>query len=215
MSGLAVADGGSHSGHIDVGPPRSREVSAMTTRPFQQVDVFTAVPFKGNPVAVVLDAAAGWSRGSRCRPSRAGPISSETTFVCPCVGSGSGRLSAAHLHAARVSCPSPGNPTIGSAHAVLRHGLRAEAAGAAGPGMRQGARGDPRRGRAAVSCAARARSSPRRHRRSGRGGPPSALGVPAGDVLSRAAVVDAARCGSPSSSATPRRSPSSPRTCAR
>ena len=27
----------------------------MTTRPFQQVDVFTAVPFKGNPVAVILD----------------------------------------------------------------------------------------------------------------------------------------------------------------
>ena len=26
----------------------------MTTRPFQQVDVFTAVPFKGNPVAVIL-----------------------------------------------------------------------------------------------------------------------------------------------------------------
>ena len=28
----------------------------MTSLAFQQVDVFTAVPFKGNPVAVVLDA---------------------------------------------------------------------------------------------------------------------------------------------------------------
>ena len=27
----------------------------MKTLAFQQVDVFTAVPFKGNPVAVVLD----------------------------------------------------------------------------------------------------------------------------------------------------------------
>ena len=27
----------------------------MTNLPFRQVDVFTAVPFKGNPVAVVLD----------------------------------------------------------------------------------------------------------------------------------------------------------------
>ena len=27
----------------------------MKTRPFQQVDVFTAVPYRGNPLAVVLD----------------------------------------------------------------------------------------------------------------------------------------------------------------
>ena len=27
----------------------------MRTRAFRQVDVFTAVPYKGNPVAVVLD----------------------------------------------------------------------------------------------------------------------------------------------------------------
>ncbi len=27
----------------------------MPALPFQQVDVFTAVPFRGNPVAVVLD----------------------------------------------------------------------------------------------------------------------------------------------------------------
>ena len=52
----------------------------MKTLAFQQVDVFTAVPFKGNPVAVVLDgdrvssadmqAIAGWTNLS------------ETTFVC-------------------------------------------------------------------------------------------------------------------------------------
>ena len=46
----------------------------MTTRRFRQVDVFTAVPYAGNPVAVVLDAEgidddllqrfAAWTRAS-------------------------------------------------------------------------------------------------------------------------------------------------------
>jgi PhzF family phenazine biosynthesis protein len=31
------------------------DVTTMKTRPFQQVDVFTAVPYRGNPLAVVLD----------------------------------------------------------------------------------------------------------------------------------------------------------------
>ena len=35
----------------------------MKSLAFQQVDVFTVVPFKGNPVAVVLD-------GTLCRASR-------------------------------------------------------------------------------------------------------------------------------------------------
>ena len=29
---------------------------AMTQRPFQQIDVFTATPYRGNPLAVVLQA---------------------------------------------------------------------------------------------------------------------------------------------------------------
>jgi predicted PhzF superfamily epimerase YddE/YHI9 len=31
-------------------------MSITTTRPFKQVDVFTAIALKGNPVAVILDA---------------------------------------------------------------------------------------------------------------------------------------------------------------
>ena len=38
----------------------------MTSRTFKQVDVFTAEPYHGNPVAVVLDAERiGWGASSR------------------------------------------------------------------------------------------------------------------------------------------------------
>jgi PhzF family phenazine biosynthesis protein len=46
---------------------------------FQQVDVFTAVPFKGNPVAVVLDGDALSS--GQMRSIAAWTNLSETTFV--------------------------------------------------------------------------------------------------------------------------------------
>jgi hypothetical protein len=40
------------------GPPRyqgkGQEETRMKSLAFQQVDVFTAVPFKGNPVAVMI-----------------------------------------------------------------------------------------------------------------------------------------------------------------
>jgi PhzF family phenazine biosynthesis protein len=85
---------------------------------FQQVDVFTAVPFKGNPVAVVLEgdglstaqmqAIAGWTNLS------------ETTFVClPGDPAADYRL---RIFTPRAEIPFAGHPTIGSAHALLRHG---------------------------------------------------------------------------------------------
>src|SRR5439155_25527378 len=52
----------------------------MNMLAFQQVDVFTAVPFKGNPVAVVLD---GDELSSAQMQSIAAWTNlSETTFVC-------------------------------------------------------------------------------------------------------------------------------------
>jgi PhzF family phenazine biosynthesis protein len=92
----------------------------MRTLAFQQVDVFTTVPFKGNPVAVVLDgdhvsteearAIAGWTNLS------------ETTFVCaPTHPDADYRL---RIFTPRSELPFAGHPTIGSAHAVLRHGLK-------------------------------------------------------------------------------------------
>jgi len=52
----------------------------MKTRAFQQVDVFTGVPFKGNPVAVILDGD-GLATAEMQAIARWTNLS-ETTFVC-------------------------------------------------------------------------------------------------------------------------------------
>ena len=92
----------------------------MTSLPFRQVDVFTAVPFMGNPVAVVLD-------GNGLSSARMQAIAnwtnlSETTFVCAPTDPGADyRL---RIFTPRSELPFAGHPTIGSAHAVLAHGLK-------------------------------------------------------------------------------------------
>jgi PhzF family phenazine biosynthesis protein len=92
----------------------------MPTLPFQQVDVFTAVPFRGNPVAVVLDAAplaTEEAQAIACWTNL-----SETTFVCPPTHPDADyRL---RIFTPRRELAFAGHPTIGSAHAVLRHGLK-------------------------------------------------------------------------------------------
>src|SRR5262245_18104550 len=97
----------------------------MSRLAFQQVDVFTAVPFKGNPVAVVLD---GDRVSSAAMQSIAGWTNlSETTFVCaPTDPRADYRL---RIFTPRRELPFAGHPTIGSAHAVLRHGLKPKTAG--------------------------------------------------------------------------------------
>jgi PhzF family phenazine biosynthesis protein len=91
----------------------------MPTRPFKQVDVFTKVPFKGNPVAVVLQAdgmtteqmqqIANWTNLS------------ETTFVVPAT-SAEARYKV-RIFAPGSELPFGGHPTIGTAHALLEAGL--------------------------------------------------------------------------------------------
>ncbi|HEY6966847.1 MAG TPA: PhzF family phenazine biosynthesis protein [Burkholderiales bacterium] len=92
---------------------------------FKQVDVFTRVPFRGNPVAVVLQAdglsademqrIAGWTNLS------------ETTFVLPpSSGAADYRL---RIFTPRAELPFAGHPTIGSAHAVLEAGIAAAKTG--------------------------------------------------------------------------------------
>jgi len=97
----------------------------MNTLAFQQVDVFTAVPFKGNPVAVVLD---GDELSSPQMQSIASWTNlSETTFVCtPTDQRADYRL---RIFTPKRELPFAGHPTIGSAHAVLRHGLKPRASG--------------------------------------------------------------------------------------
>ncbi len=87
-------------------------------RPFQQVDVFTETPHRGNPVAVVLDGT-GLTTGQMQRFTDWTNLS-EATFVLP----------PEHPEAdykLRIFCPGrelpfAGHPTLGSCHAWLQAG---------------------------------------------------------------------------------------------
>lgn len=97
----------------------------VRARMFKQVDVFTAVPYKGNPVAVVLDAQelsdaemqafANWTNLS------------ETTFVLPAGTAGADYR--VRIFTPKAELPFAGHPTIGTAHAVLEAGLAKASAG--------------------------------------------------------------------------------------
>ncbi|NAZ86604.1 PhzF family phenazine biosynthesis protein [Kineococcus indalonis] len=95
-------------------------------RPFAQVDVFSAEPYRGNPVAVVLDGQdlddqdmqrfAAWTNLS------------ETTFVLPARDPGADyRL---RIFTPAGELPFAGHPTLGSAHAWLGAGGTPRAPGA-------------------------------------------------------------------------------------
>lgn len=95
------------------------------SRPFMQVDVFTATALMGNPVAVVLDAVgldvaamqafANWTNLS------------ETTFVLPATDPAADyRL---RIFTPRSELPFAGHPTLGSAHALIAARLATLTAG--------------------------------------------------------------------------------------
>jgi len=91
----------------------------MSERRFKQVDVFTRIPFLGNPVAVVLDAD-GLS-GEQMQHIAGWTNLSETTFVLPPTMAGADyRL---RIFTPRAELPFAGHPTLGSAHAVLEAGI--------------------------------------------------------------------------------------------
>lgn len=90
--------------------------------PFKQVDVFTSVPFKGNPVAVVMEAEgltaeqmlaiANWTNLS------------ETTFVLPVSQAHRGQADyRLRIFTPGGELPFAGHPTIGTAHALLEAGM--------------------------------------------------------------------------------------------
>jgi PhzF family phenazine biosynthesis protein len=100
-------------------------MSKTINRPLRTVDVFTAVPLKGNPVAVVFDAddiddaamqsIARWTNLS------------ETTFVCkPTSPLADYRL---RIFTPAQELPFAGHPTLGSARAILESGLKPKTAG--------------------------------------------------------------------------------------
>lgn len=89
------------------------------TRAFKQVDVFTAVPFKGNPVAVVLDGA-GLSDAEMQAFANWTNLS-ETTFVLPATDPAADYR--VRIFTPKAELPFAGHPTLGTAHAVLEAGL--------------------------------------------------------------------------------------------
>lgn len=91
----------------------------MTRVPFKTVDVFTTEPFKGNPVAVVLDASG--LATEQMQQIASWTNLSETTFVVPTTA----RNADYHVRifTPGAELPFAGHPTIGTAHALLEAGM--------------------------------------------------------------------------------------------
>jgi len=94
----------------------------MRQRPFQQVDVFTATPLRGNPLAVVLDGE-GLS-DAQMQAFAAWTQLSETTFVLPPTpeGHAGGADYRVRIFTPGGELPFAGHPTLGTAHAWLTAG---------------------------------------------------------------------------------------------
>ena len=97
---------------------------APRERPFRQVDVFTAVPYRGNPVAVVLDSA-DLSTEAMQRFAHWTNLS-ETTYVLP--PSAPGADYRVRIFTPTLELPFAGHPTLGTCHAWAATG-RAPALG--------------------------------------------------------------------------------------
>ncbi len=87
-------------------------------RRFVQVDVFTAVPLKGNPLAVVIDAA-GLDEAQMAAFARWTNLS-ETTFLLPPTDPAADYR--VRIFTPGGELPFAGHPTLGSAHAFLASG---------------------------------------------------------------------------------------------
>ena len=90
-------------------------MSARNVR-FKQVDVFSDVPFKGNPLAVVFEAD-GLTDNEMQTIARWTNLS-ETTFVCrPSDPVADYRV---RIFTPAYELPFAGHPTLGTAHALLQ-----------------------------------------------------------------------------------------------
>ncbi|GIG56933.1 phenazine biosynthesis protein PhzF [Longispora fulva] len=87
-------------------------------RPFRQVDVFTTTPYRGNPVAVVLDAT-GLTTDQMRRFARWTNLA-ETTFVLP--PSTPAADYRVRIFTPTTELPFAGHPTLGTCHAWLEAG---------------------------------------------------------------------------------------------
>ena len=94
----------------------------MRHRPFLQVDVFTAQPYQGNPLAVVLDGE-GLTAGAMQQFTDWTNLS-EATFVLPPTpeGRAAGADYRVRIFSPGRELPFAGHPTLGSCHAWLQSG---------------------------------------------------------------------------------------------
>ena len=94
----------------------------MKTRPFKQVDVFTATPYFGNPLAVVLDGT-GLSTEEMAHFAQWTNLS-ETTFVLPPSeeAKAAGADYRVRIFTPGGELPFAGHPTLGTCHAWLQAG---------------------------------------------------------------------------------------------
>ena len=97
----------------------------MTSRPFQQIDVFTAVPGHGNPLAVVLDGAG--LDDARMQRFANWTNLSETTFLLPPTDPAADYR--VRIFTPGAELPFAGHPTLGSCHAWLAAGGRPKSPG--------------------------------------------------------------------------------------
>ena len=101
---------------------KQRVLRQAQDRPFKQVDVFTATPYRGNPLAVVLDGD-GLSLDAMQHFTHWTNLS-ECTFLLPPTPEGA---AAGADYRVRIFCPGrelpfAGHPTLGSCHAWLEAG---------------------------------------------------------------------------------------------
>jgi PhzF family phenazine biosynthesis protein len=87
-------------------------------RPFSEVDVFTSIPYRGNPVAVVLDGD-GLPAEEMQRVAHWMNLS-ETTFVLPPAAPGADYR--VRIFTPVAELPFAGHPTLGTCHAWLAAG---------------------------------------------------------------------------------------------
>ncbi|WP_459661134.1 PhzF family phenazine biosynthesis protein [Acinetobacter calcoaceticus] len=91
----------------------------MSVVAFKQVDVFTSQAFKGNPVAVIMDASTLTSEQMQAIANWTNL--SETTFVLPPTDSQADYQ--VRIFTPQNELPFAGHPTIGTAHALLEASL--------------------------------------------------------------------------------------------
>ena len=100
-------------------------MKAMKTRPFKQVDVFTAKPYAGNPLAVVLDGT-GLDDAQMQEFARWTNLSETTFLLPPTEPSADYRV---RIFTPGGELPFAGHPTLGSCHAWLEAGGRPKTGG--------------------------------------------------------------------------------------